>query len=264
MVYLYVWSVLQIVLESLPISSSGNVVLGLYFLSNFLRYPSQPIDGLEFDFLLHGPTLIVLGFYFFTPMKNSFKKINMRPLAFIFFWMSVIWADILTGVWYLVFKAVGKSWFPLAGGFLITSFSLLSLYLLRAKKDKKIEDLSVYNATVLGMVQGIALLPGLSRFGLTFVAGRYLGYSSYKSFQYSFLIQTPLLAAAFLKGVYSLYYFKNASQLLHPLFGLIILSSTVVAYYALCFVGYLVQEKKVYYFGYYVFGLALLAAVLGK
>ncbi|MFS8507540.1 MAG: hypothetical protein LVQ75_05700, partial [Candidatus Babeliales bacterium] len=58
---------------------------------------------------------------------------------------------------------------------------------------------------VVGIAQGLALLPGISRFGSTFVVGRFLGFSSMQSFQYSFLIAWPLMFAAWVKGSYDLF-----------------------------------------------------------
>jgi undecaprenyl-diphosphatase len=264
MQYLYVWAVLQIVLESLPISSSGNVVLWMHVVQRYLDAISFPIHALDFDFLLHGPSILVIAAYFwkewFQYVYNYRKKFRFIILIGVY----CAWADLLTAVWYLVFKATGTSWLPLSVGFLITAASLLSLKFFRRTDQSGMRLFSMFDATILGMVQGVALLPGLSRFGLTFVAARYLGYSPVRALQYSFLIQIPLIGAAFLKGCYSLYWFEYKAQLLHPLFGLTILIATVVSYFALCFVGKVIQQKKTYLFGWYVLSLAGVAALIGK
>ena len=265
MQYFYVWSFLQIVLESLPVSSSGNVILWLYLIENYLDTGFMyAINALDFDFLLHGPTLCIIGLYFAKDWIRFVQKaFGGKRKAFALL-LYCAWADLLTGVWYAVFKAIGKDWFPLSLGFVITGLGLLSLWLLSKNDDSHNQELSLYHATLLGMVQGMALLPGLSRFAITYIAARYARYTPGNAFRYSFLIQVPLITAAFLKGCYSFYLFQHKAQLLHPLFGLTILISTIISYFALRWVGTLVIQKRIYLFGWYVLGLAGLAIVLGK
>lgn len=264
MQYLYVWAVLQIVLESLPISSSGNVVLWMHVLERYLDVVNISIHALEFDFLLHGPSILVLVAYFWKEWTFYVYNFIKEYRFIILMGVYCAWADMLTGMWYLFFKAVGTSWLPLFVGFLITAISLLSLRFLCNTSQSRTRSLSLFDASLLGMVQGVALLPGISRFGITFVTARHMGYQPLQAFRYSFLIQIPLISAAFLKGCYSLYWFEKKAQLLHPLFGLTILIATVVSYFVLCFVGKIVQQKRMYLFGWYVLGSSLLAAFIGK
>lgn len=264
MQHLYVWSVTQIILESLPVSSSGHVVLLIRLLSDCLQPLMFSIASLEFDFILHGPAILVAAWYFrnvWMPYVVNYRRYYAFLIVLGFY---CFWADTLTAMWYLIFKAIGTSQWPLYLGFIITGCSLLSLQKLSVKSESDTRSLSFYDATVLGMVQGIALLPGVSRFGLTFVAARYLGYSPLSAFRYSFLIQMPLVGAAFLKGCYSLYLFDHKAELLHPEFLMVILIATGISYFAFCFVGKIIQQRKTYYFGWYVLLLALVAATLGK
>lgn len=265
MQFFYVWAFFQIVLESLPVSSSGNVDLWMHLLKNFLDFTfSSAITALDFDFLLHGPTIFILVFYFYKDWMSYLRAIFARGASTLLIIFYCAWADLLTGVWYVIFKAIGKEWFPLSLGFFITSCALLSLWWVKKKSVDKEQSLTLYHATILGIMQGIALLPGLSRFGITYVVARYMRYSSQASFRYSFLLQMPLICAAFLKGCYSFYFFEYKSQLLHPGFGLLILISTILSYFALVWVGTLVRKNQVYLFGWYVLGLAVLAAIVCK
>lgn len=264
MQYLYVWSLLQIVLESLPVSSSGNVILWMHLLQNCLEPSYIPIESLDFDFLLHGPTLLVVGLYFYKEWARYLSLLS-KEWRFLFkVALYCAWADSLTALWYLFFKVVGTSWMPLSVGFFLTGCLLISLLLYKPSQHSSKRFLSLYDATVLGIVQGIALLPGLSRFALTFVAAQHLGYAPFHAFGYSFLIQFPLIGAAFLKSCYSLYSFEYRSELLRPSFGITILVATVLSYGALWMVGTMIQKRKVHLFAWYVFALSLLAGFLGK
>lgn len=265
MKFFYVWAFFQIVLESLPVSSSGNVELYLTFFHTLLNFNFLPaIHTLDFDFLLHGPTLLIVSFYFFKDWTLSLKRFFQGDWKIVKLLAYCAWADLLTAVWYAVFKAIGKGWFPLSIGFFLTSVALFSLRWAPKKLASKDESLSLYHATLLGMAQGIALLPGISRFGITYVVARHARYSSEDSFKYSFLLQMPLIGAAFLKGCYSFYFFEYKAQLLHPLFGLTILISTILSYFALVWVGTLVRRNQIYLFGWYVAGAAILAVMIGK
>ena len=265
MQFFYIWAFLQIVLESLPISSSGNVFLWLHLFQNYLNFNfNHAIDMFDFDFLLHGPTILIVALYFSKDWIAYVRSVIGRGVAVPFLLVYCAWADLLTAVWYAVFKATGKGWFPLSVGFFITSAALFSLLWAPKNAAKKDETLSLYHATLLGMVQGIALLPGLSRFGMTYVVARHSRYSSENAFRYSFLLQMPLIGAAFLKGCYSFYLFEHKDQLLHPLFGLTILISTILSYFALVWVGTLVRKNQIYLFGWYVLGVAGLTAIVGK
>ncbi len=265
MQFFYLWAFLQIVLESLPVSSSGNVYLWISTFHSVLNFNFLPaINTLEFDFLLHGPTILIVTLYFLESWVSALRGYLKGAGGAASLLLYCAWADFLTAVWYAVFKAVGKSWFPLSVGFFVTSVALLSLQWLPKKVACENETLSLYHATLLGMFQGIALLPGLSRFGITYVVARHAQYSSESAFRYSFLLQMPLIGAAFLKGCYSFYYFEYKAQLLHPLFGLTILTSTILSYFALVWVGMLVRKNQVYLFGWYVIGLAGLAVMIGK
>ena len=264
MQYLYVWSVLQIVLESLPVSSSGNVILWMHLLHKYLQPLSIPIESLDFDFLLHGPTLFVVGLYFYKEWV-AYLPLLRREWRFLFtVGLYCAWADALTAAWYFLFKVIGTSWMPLYLGFFLTGCLLASLVFYKPRQNTSNRFLSLYDATVLGIVQGIALLPGLSRFALTFVAAQHLGYAPFHAFGYSFLIQFPLIGAAFLKGCYSLYSFEYRSEILRPSFGITILIATVLSYAALWMVGVLIQKRKMHLFAWYVFALSCLAGFMGK
>lgn len=263
MQYLYVWSLLQIVLESLPVSSSGNVVLWMHLLQNYIEPLYIPIESLDFDFLLHGPTLFVVVFYFYNQSIVHTSLLKKKWYFFLKLGLYGALADALTALWYLFFKFTGTDWMPLSVGFFITGCLLASLFFCDQQHANK-RFLSWYDATVLGIAQGIALLPGLSRFALTFVVAQRLGYMPFHAFGYSFFIQFPLIAAAFLKGCYSLYSFEYHSQLLRPAFGITILIATVLSYMALWIVGHIIRKRKVHLFAWYVFALSFLAGFLGK
>jgi undecaprenyl-diphosphatase len=101
-------------------------------------------------------------------------------------------------------------------------------------------------------VQGIALLPGISRLGLTFVAARWLGISSRRSFQISWLIMWPLVGADTLKMVAKGIMSGSNEQLLNLPLALVILVSSIASWYGMEVMLKMVNRNKVHYFGWYM------------
>src|SRR3989338_9786501 len=121
---LFLWIVIQILGESLPISSSSHVQLMQKLLDFFGVQYEFFANFATIDFLLHGPTILILLFYFFTTWwllifneKFSFSLI-LRPMLF------VLLADIITfGFW--ACDVVHYSWvqsYFLPIGLCITAF----------------------------------------------------------------------------------------------------------------------------------------------
>jgi undecaprenyl-diphosphatase len=87
-------------------------------------------------------------------------------------------------------------------GFAMTTFFLLIDRWLPAEKKRR---WVWYEPLLIGCAQGIAFLPGVSRLAITYGAARVLSFSPRHAFEFSFLIEAPISAAAFFKGLYDLY-----------------------------------------------------------
>ncbi len=256
------FTAVQIIIEALPISSSGHVLLAQLA---WQKYAIQPFTQLPdfFDHFLHGPTVLILLVVFFKDWFYSARHLLIAWWKRIFCQRPLSWserrltgiflkiiglmciADAVTAVAYVAKSFMGNDAAifndprVLLVAFCVTAILLLSLLLLdccqkncllrggaggnglpvrnfilrwilnQVQDDKKARigtsnnSLTIKKSIILGAVQGLALLfSGLSRFGSTYVIGRWLGLSPRRSFQFSFLIQFPLIAAAFvLNGI---------------------------------------------------------------
>jgi undecaprenyl-diphosphatase len=188
--------------EFLPISSSAHLVLP----SLLLGWDDQ---GLAFDVAVHVGTLLAVLFYY------------RRDLAD----LSVAWLRSVSGgsasensrmVKYLAFATLPVGLVGLlAGGFIeaqlrglpvIASTTVLFGVLLgvadrRAPPGASGKSLTFYLAMLIGLAQALALVPGVSRSGVTITAGLLLGLSRQASARFSFLLSIPVIAAAgLLKG----------------------------------------------------------------
>jgi len=270
---MFVWMMVQILIESLPISSSGHVQL-MHMIYARLGYLVDLQQSELINFVLHGPALIIMFCYFFTTwwrmvVQHDFNIIQffqlstyrsmIRPIIF------VLCADMVTVAWWCSGVAhfdVAPSWL-LALGFCVTAIMLYATRYLsfdtKSQSDftqderQKNVTWSLRDALILGFAQGFAFLPGVSRFATTFCIGRWLMYSPRDAFALSFLIQCPLVLAAFVKGIVTIY---QDPLLVSHFFDFWMLSGIVgmsfVSYQLLCLVGSMIQHNRLWYFAWYM------------
>ena len=256
MIFLYLWLYVQIILESLPISSSGHVAL----LDSFCRwYNSSQVLSLDFchiDFLLHGPTIVILLVFFFVRWWHMLIGMPFTCKTFMSnnFWTSVIktalFLGIADGVTFLFWWLQPFAEISLTIGFFITA---LLLYSLRNQLyGQKKFNWCYQDALILGVTQGISLVPGISRFASTYTMSVLLGYDRKSSFALSFLIQMPLLIAAFFKGTLAVASDVSIMQLLSFNLLVAMIIATIISYIVLSFVEFLIDRKKLWYLAFYM------------
>lgn len=249
---------IQVVLESFPVSSSGN---GIVMNALLQHYSSTMCTQLTESWyhLLHGPTVIVLGLFFFKKWINyviQFFRGDVKAFTVLGF---CIVADGVTAVWYILFHIITIEAFPLWIGFLVTTVVLASLYWAPRKTS---DDLFWHDGFALGMAQGISLLPGISRFAITYAVGRWKGWSSENALEKSFFIQWPLIVAGFLKGLYCVICSGEAVELLRPEIVCSSVISSILAYVALWFVSRVAAAHKMWMFAFYTAFLAMVSLVM--
>ncbi|MCK5632484.1 undecaprenyl-diphosphate phosphatase [bacterium] len=263
MLCFYLLMCVQIVLESFPVSSSGHVALlekmikilcanNLLGESCMYTYSQKIINSEFIQHFLHGPTIFILLLFFFS--RWSFLFVHFRScwkICFKLIGLAAI-SGTVTACFYMFFKIVNPQLFPLWLGFFISGFALFSLWY---KKDITYSVFTWRKALLLGLVQGIAFLPGISRFALTYVVARWINLSPKKSFEISFVIQWPLLFAAFCKTiVYGVVYnrFQDVLFLCSWQSVIVLLSASVGAFFALGFAQKLLYKKRGFIFSLYL------------
>jgi len=240
-------AILQGIAEFLPISSSGHLVLGQAVLG--LKTPAVTLEV-----ALHVGTLLsTLAYYrkaisailmgVFTGCKDSYQ------LA-----MQIVVSAIPAIIFYLLFKHRIESAFesPTFVGIalMFTGCVLLALRWIPVQE----KGLTLWRALFIGIAQAIAVLPGVSRSGMTISAARMSGVSAQKSAEFSFLASIPLIAGAALKKL--LESFSEApvqgSGALSPLLlvaGIVI--SAIVGYFALSLLVRILRGRFFWCFGIY-------------
>ena len=216
-VEILILSAIQGLSEFLPVSSAAHLVL----VSKYYDFLNQ---NLLIDICLHLGSLIAIIVYFRNDLFNFIKNkkfltkiligtIPIIPAGYIIYQTGII--DQLRNL-----KVIG--WTSLIFGIL--------LYISDRTKIKKKIDLDFTNksAIFIGIFQILALIPGVSRSGITITSGRILGFSRFDSAKISFFLSIPTLAAASTLGIYNIY--KEGSVELNFLAIIAIIFSFIFSY----------------------------------
>ena len=179
--------------EFLPISSSGHLLLGRMILG--FTVDASPAYKM-LDILLHVGTLIPVIVVFWKDwweiLKNPFKS---KTLLLLFI------ASMPTLVVKVIFDdfidSCDTGWF-LGVSFLMTAVFLLVAEYASSKNSRKTEKVGFFHAIVMGCMQGIALLPGVSRSGSTLAGSLLSGLDRKTGAKFAFMMSAPAIAGALL------------------------------------------------------------------
>ena len=191
---IFLLSIIQGVSEFLPISSAAHLVL----ISNIYEFKNQ---SLLIDISLHLGSLLAILYYFkddifnFNKNKNLFYKIIIGTLPLIIIGYLLYTTNLI--YYFRNIKVI--AWATLFFGIL--------LYIADKNKFiKKIDtDFNIKSVLVIGFFQILALIPGVSRAGITITAGRILGFDRTDSTKISFYLSIPALIGASTLGIKDLF-----------------------------------------------------------
>ena len=265
MIEVAILSVLQGVAEFLPISSSGHLVLGRSMLG-------LGEVGLRLDIFLHVGTLVaVFAFYWATVWrltKGLFAKVSEERASAWSYAVKIVLSAIPAGLVGILFKDQIESVFAsprmVGFGLLFTGVVLTATRFLPKGKG----DVSFLRALLMGVAQAVAILPGVSRSGMTLAAARAAKVDAEKSAEFSFLMSAPPIAGAALLEVVKSLGASEAAAAANAVpevgWGLCAAGAAlaaVVGYYSLKLLVSSLKGRWFWLFGPYCF-LAGLAAIL--
>ncbi|MCB9742220.1 MAG: undecaprenyl-diphosphate phosphatase [Alphaproteobacteria bacterium] len=250
--------ILQGLTEFLPVSSSGHLV----FYQNLLHVPG---DALLFDLVLHLGTLAPVLFVYrddlarmvTAPLRET-GPIAERPgtrLAALIVLASVPTALIGLGLedWFAqLFEAPAN----LAITFTITGFLLMATRFTRLGDTDEL-GMTWWQALIIGVAQGLAIAPGISRSGTTIAIALFLGMKREYAARFSFLMSVPAIGGAFLLKARD----ADLAQLDLALLGAGALAALVSGYLALVLLIKLVKQGDFSKFSWYVWAMAIAVLV---
>lgn len=174
--------------EFLPVSSSGH----LFLLENYFQTSS---GSLSFEIALHVATLLAIIIFFWPTIKNISQKtilliaVATLPLIPAVFFINDFLEEVSQSV----------SWI----GFFLSLSALLNFFsfLILNKKDKKakvtkLENINFLTSLKIGLLQVLAVFPGVSRSGITLFASLNSKIQTKTAFQFSFLLSIPAILGA--------------------------------------------------------------------
>ena len=255
----FVLGVVQGITEFLPISSSGHLVI----LEHYLRLPQMsPGTMLAFDILIHGASLLAILIYFRNEWINLFKelwqiasrKLHIRNTMTAFLIIGTIPA-IIVGLSFGDF--ITENFRQIH--FVALFFMLLSVFFIftSVRKTKPHNTITSVKAILIGISQSFALIPGVSRAGMTIGTGILLGLKRETAAQFSFMLGGVAILAA---NVYSLLSFDPSTPLPPLDFTLIgFISAFVFSYLS---IHYLIQFLKKHTLNAFAFYLMLMGILL--
>jgi len=252
--------------EVLPISSSAHLILVPWLLN-------WPESGLTFDVALHLGTFIALAAYFrrdiIELVFNTFDAISTRSLntpakrlPFLIV-AATVPAAVVGKLFEHQVEEIFRSSPLLIASFLVVFGLLLGLVDMLGRKRRVLDEISSGNAMLIGVLQCLALIPGVSRSGITITAGLMLGFTRETAARFSFLMSLPIVAgAALLKTLEIAKHGIPAGEGLPMLVGIIV--SAITGYISVAFLLRYVQKQTLSPFVWYrvMVGGGLLIAIL--
>ncbi len=234
-----VLGIVQGLTEFLPISSSAHLIL-------IPRYLGWEDPGLAFDVALHLGTLAGVLIYFWKDLWKLLESV-IKPSDI------SLQADRKTAFFLIVATIPGA----IAGlllehkaetVFRSTSLIAITLILMGTalgiadwfnKGNKKISDLTFTMAALIGVAQGLALIPGVSRSGITITLALALGLERREAARFSFLLSVPIIAGA---GILKLKAILHSPD--HFALGVGFLAAAIAGFVAICGLMKYVQTRR--------------------
>jgi len=252
--------------EFFPISSSGHLVIAKYFLNLYL-------PGAAFEAFVHFGTVLAVIALFRKEIKelvmsffNSIYKLSQGENL-----SSILKNDSFSKfAWYLIISSIPAAIIGYAFSSyleilfdktIITSLMLIITGVLiwfgnknYTGGNKNISEITFKDAIYIGIAQAIAIIPGISRSGLTVLAGLYRNLNREFAAKYSFILSVPIILGATIFKIGELSSLNiNISTLI--LSGLVAMISSYGA--MKIFIG-LLKNRKIYFFSYYLWILSSL------
>ena len=253
LIQVLILSIIQGITEWLPISSSGHLVV------------VQEYFGLTppviFDVMLHVGTLLVVLTAFWRDIAGMLKALAQLDFASEDGKLAVfiVVGNIPTALIGFVFRGIFKSFFnnPLAVGIALLGTGCI-LYVSKYGENGK--EMSYLDAFLIGIAQGIAIIPGVSRSGVTIATGLLSKLRKETVFKFSFLLSIPAVIGAMI--------FESGNLFLGEIDGLTVvlgvIVSMIVGFVALKLLQRLLLKKRFHLFAFYcwLLGTAIVAITM--
>ncbi len=262
----FILSLIQGLTEFLPVSSSGHLAL-------FGKLIGLKKPDIAFDVVIHLATLfavliyyrkdifaIVLGLFGKKEERGKFSDFSSRPYRFLLFGVVATIPTAIIGLYLKDKIEYLHSNLHIVGlCFLITSVFLFTAWKVQKKgKSERLLDFPLWLPFLIGIAQGIAIFPGISRSGATITAALLFGVCAEDSAEFSFLLSIPAILGAFILE------FKDISvNVLSIPYIAGFFVALIVGVYSIKLVEIVVRKLKLHYFSVYLVVVAVVSFLIG-
>jgi len=241
--------------EFLPISSTYHLI----FFSKLLGISQTEFQKTFEIFIQTGAVLAIVVLYFKTLITNKKLIINLI--------YSLIPTAILGFIFYgFVKNTLFDSYYLMIGALIVIGLIILILEKLISKQkivlNKTLNQLTSKDALIIGLVQCLAFLPGVSRAGAVIIIMLILKYKRQDSALYSFLLAVPTIIGAGLLDLYQTNFIFSSSQLILLIIGFF--AAGLTAFYSAKWLISYLQKHSLEIFAYYRIILAILSIIVFK
>lgn len=250
------------VTEFLPISSTGHLIVGKSLLG---------LNGMGaiFEIFIQSGAVLAVVIYYRKTLYGHKTRLSLSPVVRRF-WSLVLLACLPAAVLgFLAGERIGQLLFSpqvvalslIAGGIVFLVVERLPIFQPRESDPGSITQITVRQALTIGLVQVLALIPGVSRSGSSIVGGILSGLDRRQATEFSFFLAIPLLGGATLYRLATVIHTLGAGELFLLLLGAAL--SALFAWLSIEWLLRFVSNNSFVVFGYYrIFaGLLILAAV---
>jgi undecaprenyl-diphosphatase len=201
--------IVQGLTELLPISSSGHLII-VPWLGDWRYLEENPDFNKTFDVALHLGTLVAVVAYFWSDILRLvaawFRSVRRRVIetaderiAWVVFVASIPAAIAGAAGADSIEKHLGDPWLIAIN---LAVFGVLLWLADRSAQTRRLDGIGLWSALGIGTAQALALMPGVSRSGITITAGRFLKLDRDSAARLSFLLLVPIVFGAVLfKGL---------------------------------------------------------------
>jgi undecaprenyl-diphosphatase len=253
--------------EFLPVSSDGHLSAAELLMPGFAQV------GVLFDVIVHVGTLVAVVVFFRTTLaadaKGFFSKdVSLRRETWRF-GLLVVAATIPTGIVGLLLKRAveeSKQDARFVGAMEIATGLCLLLSFFARDRGREREDTTVFDAILIGVVQGLAVLPGLSRSATTIAFALLVGLARRWAVTFSFILLVPAVLGATVLELAGAWRERGAGFFAGPDFARYLGGAVVAGFVGYFAIGWLIRaviRKKLHWFAVYciLFGIALILFV---
>ena len=256
-----IFGIVQGITEFLPVSSTAHIIIAELIMG--FHFP-----GLAFEIFLHQASLLAILIYYrkdlwqiTTGFFSYFKEKNQANKVHFYFGLYIIVATIITGGLGILLVGlvtdVMKTPAFISAALVVTGILLILIERFKVYGDRTEKDMTFFDSIIVGLAQTMAVIPGLSRSGLTLVAGLWLGLSRETAVKYSFLLIIPVILGSSVLAFNDINSDMWAEIGYGPL-AVTFITTVIFSFIGIAWVMDFLKKSRLVYFAIYCFIVAAL------